>query len=417
MPSSFKKGICIFSSILNIILFPASIFAVSESDWDMYDLNNIFYYDGDGMNCTPSSVASGENSTYSGNEVFSSDQLSKIASYQSTYEKVANEFGIPWQLLAVLHVRETNLGMTNPANGQGVYQLYSYTAGGSNNNRFTPGPVSEEEFERQTRITAGLIKNNYASGLNLNTDDGVKTFFFRYNGAASAYIAQARSLGFSEAEAKRGEGSPYVMNLADERRDSKKNSSWRQILTDGGSMQTANQVPGAFVMFSAMGGGTGIAGCTGSSAHSGDINATALELAWPSHGHGLTPTDAYRKALQSVGLSNYGDRFAAMGASCDAFVATVMRYSGADPNFVCCGVSNGGATYNYVANSGKYVEVPNDPRYLQPGDIRMSNGHIELYVEVNGVGKIASASYGTRTGEIGNFYDNSATFKAYRLKR
>ena len=39
---------------------------------------------------------------------------------------------------------------------------------------------------------------------------------------------------------------------------------------------------------------------------------------------------------------------------------------------------------------------------------------IEMYVEVDGEPKIASASHGDRTGEIGNFYENSATFKAYR---
>ena len=51
---------------------------------------------------------------------------------------------------------------------------------------------------------------------------------------------------------------------------------------------------------------------------------------------------------------------------------------------------------------------------LKPGDIRLSSGHIEIYVEQNGVGKIASASHGSRTGELLPFYDNSRTFKAYR---
>ena len=63
----------------------------------------------------------------------------------------------------------------------------------------------------------------------------------------------------------------------------------------------------------------------------------------------------------------------------------------------------------------EYVEVPNNAASLKPGDIRLSKGHIELYVEVNGVGKIASASHGQRTADISNFYENSATFKAYRL--
>ena len=394
----------------------------------MFDLNYIYYYDPEGETCTPSSgsVTSGDNMLYNGEPILSADSLKRIAENRPFYEKSANQYGLPWQLLATLHFREAGLVRYNPSNGQGAYQLYSYTSGGSNSNAFLPaGPISDTEFQRQTDIVAKLIRDSYGAGLNLNTDDGVKTFFFRYNGTASSYIAQARDLGFSEAEANRGEGSPYVMNLADEKRDSRKNPNWRQITRDGGAMDSpANLQPGAFVIYASLGGSSGFSTCTNGNGRNnipgggnGDLNATAIALAWPEHGHGLTARDSYRQALADVGLSTYGDHYARMGASCDAFVATVFRYSGVDPNFVCCGIGGGrGATYNYVAHSGKFVEVPNTPGSLKPGDIRMSNGHIELYIEVNGVGKIASASYGERTGEIGGFYDNSATFKAYRWK-
>lgn len=399
--------------------FAAPVFALKEKTWDKFDLNYIYYYDPDGEDCSPSSgsVTSG-NTLYNGDAVLSADALSRINANKSFYEKSANKYGLSWQLIAALHYRESGLVRYNPSNGQGAYQLYSYTAGGTNSNAFLPaGNISDEEFQRQTDIVAKLIRDNYGSGLNLNTDDGVKTFFFRYNGTANAYISQARDLGFSEAEANRGEGSPYVMNLADEKRDSRKNSNWKQITSDGGSMDSpANLQPGAFVIYSSLGGSSGFSSCSNSGEGNGDLNQTAINLAWPEHGHGLNARDTYKTALAEVGLSNYGDYYARIGASCDAFVATVFRYSGVDPNFACCGVSNHGATWNYVVNSGKFVEVPNKAGSLKPGDIRLSNGHIEMYVEVNGVGKIASASYGGRTGEIGPFYDNSATFKAYRWK-
>lgn len=400
------------------IVTPVS--ALKEKTWDMYDLNYIYYYDPEGEECTPTSgsVVSGDNTLYNGDPVLSAASLQKIAENKPFYEKSANKYNIPWQIIATLHYREAGLNRYNPSNGQGAYQLYSYTGGGKNGNAFLPaGPISDDEFQRQTDIVAKLIRDNYGAGLNLNTDDDVKLFFFRYNGTASSYISQARDLGFSEAEARRGEGSPYVMNLADEKRDSRKNPNWKQITHDGGAMiDPANLQPGAFVIFSSLGGSSGFSSCTNSGAGNGDLNKTALELAWPEHGHGLNARDTYKTALADVGLSNYGDYYARIGASCDAFVATVFRYSGVDPNFVCCGVSNHGATWNYVVNSGKFVEVPNSASSLKPGDIRLSNGHIEMYVEVDGVGKIASASYGSRTGEIGPFYDNSATFKAYRWK-
>lgn len=362
---------------------------------------------------------SGDNKLYNGDPVLSADSLKKINENKPFYEKAANKYNIPWQIIATLHFREAGLNRYNPSNGQGAYQLYSYTAGGTNSNAFKPaGPISDDEFQRQTDIVAKLIRDNYGSGLNLQTDDDVKMFFFRFNGTASSYIAQARDLGFSEAEARRGEGSPYVMNLADEKRDSRKNPNWKQITHDGGGMNDkANLQPGAFIIYASLGGSSGFSSCSnGAGGGNGDLNQTAIDLAWPEHGHGLTPRDSYKTALAEVGLSNYGDYYARIGASCDAFVTTVFRYSGVDPNFKCCGVSNHGATWDYVTNSGKFVEVPNKAGSLKPGDIRLSNGHIEMYVEVNGVGKIASASYGGRTGEIGPFYDNSATFKAYRWK-
>lgn len=148
----------------------------------------------------------------------------------------------------------------------------------------------------------------------------------------------------------------------------------------------------------------------------GDLNATAIELAWPEHGHGpFNPTPAYAKALQEVGFSGWGDRCVETGTSCDVFVTTVMRYSGLDKDYECCVVST---LENYMlAHPEKYVEVENKLGVLQPGDIRISNGHVEMYVEIKGQPYIASASNCDRTGEIGDFYDNSGTFRAYRFKK
>ena len=148
----------------------------------------------------------------------------------------------------------------------------------------------------------------------------------------------------------------------------------------------------------------------------GDLNTTAIELAWPEHGHGpFNPTPAYAKALAEVGFSGWGDKCVETGTSCDVFVTTVMRYSGLDKDYECCVVST---LENYMlAHPEKYVEVENKLGVLQPGDIRISNGHVEMYVEIKGQPYIASASNCDRTGEIGDFYDNSGTFRAYRFKK
>ena len=149
----------------------------------------------------------------------------------------------------------------------------------------------------------------------------------------------------------------------------------------------------------------------------GDLNATALLLAWPEKGvHGPDdPTEEYRKALKEpdgVGTRGEGDECSITGKSCDAFVVTVLRYSGVDKDVPCCGAAN---VRDYLASHPeKYTEVTNSESSLQGGDIRASDGHVEMVVEVNGEKKIASASHCDRTGEVGNFYENSGTFRAFR---
>jgi len=348
---------------------------------------------------------------YNGDPVLSDDSIKKIQENKKFYMNSAKKYGFDWQIIAAIHYRESSLSRVNPPNGQGAYQLYTYTNGGKNSNAFLPaGPISDTEFQDQTDIMAKIIADK---GYDLSTEDGIKTMFFSYNGTASAYKSQARSLGFDEAGANRGEGSPYVMNLADEKRDSRKNSNWKQISTDGGPMSDpANLIPGAFIIYQALG-GMG-SSCGGGN---GDINKTALELAWPYEEKGkhdkFDPRPTYKVALADVGLNHYGEQWVEIGASCDAYVATVLTYSGVDPDAVkhCCGAAN---MLSYFQSSDKYEEITNSAENLKGGDIRNSSGHVEIYVEDNGVGRIASASHADRTAEVGNYYDNS--FHAFRFK-
>lgn len=144
----------------------------------------------------------------------------------------------------------------------------------------------------------------------------------------------------------------------------------------------------------------------------GDINATAIYLSWPDRGH--DPWDdvkpEYRTALKETGISSpsIGDSCSQNGNSCDAFVATVMRYSKADPDFYCCGISY---MNDYLDGHPElYQEIPNigSADNMMPGDIRISDGHVEMYIVEDGVGKIASASHCDRTGDRGiNYYPDS----------
>ena len=154
--------------------------------------------------------------------------------------------------------------------------------------------------------------------------------------------------------------------------------------------------------------------CTKNDDTNGDLNATAIKLAWPERGHDPdNPTEAYRQALREpdgVGTRGEGDECSIVGKSCDAFVVTVIRSSGVDKEIPCCGAAN---VRDYLASSSKWQEVPNNKASLRGGDVRGSDGHVEMVVEVNGELKIASASHCNRTGEVLDYYDNS--FQAFRF--
>jgi len=146
------------------------------------------------------------------------------------------------------------------------------------------------------------------------------------------------------------------------------------------------------------------------------IVAKIKQIAWPDRSHSLyDPKPEYRSALAAVGLSTYPDQYAKIGASCDSFVATVLRSTGLDTKYQCCGAGN---QMNYLrAHPEKYQRIANNlnTSNLLPGDIFVSSQHTLLYI---GNGQEASASYSQRTASYGysiSFKDSQATpYEIYR---
>jgi hypothetical protein len=94
-----------------------------------------------------------------------------------------------------------------------------------------------------------------AGSRDLSNSDNVKYTLFAYNGIAEAYKTQAKNLGFTDTQANNGEGSPYVMNRFDAKRDptvapTKTNNTWGQIKVDKGPIEyPANSDYGAFIIY------------------------------------------------------------------------------------------------------------------------------------------------------------------------
>lgn len=139
---------------------------------------------------------------------------------KSFYIQVMNETGVPWEMLAAIHYRETNFSHTNPSNGQGVFQFVNGDGG-----PYPAGAVSDAEFIRQLKFMANKLQGDYVNRgsaprerrqlvANEQNVAIVKDTLFSYNGRAAVYTNQAGHFGYNPTT-QPYEGSPYVMNRFD----------------------------------------------------------------------------------------------------------------------------------------------------------------------------------------------------------
>ncbi len=149
----------------------------------------------------------------------SSSLLSGVDRNKSAYLQVMNETGVPWEMLAAIHYRETNFSRTNPGNGYGIFQFTPPPRA------YPPGVVSDAEFLDQLRYMANRLQSDYVSRgsaprerrqlvANEQNIAIVKDTLFSYNGRAAAYANQAATFGYNSTT-QPYEGSPYVMNRFD----------------------------------------------------------------------------------------------------------------------------------------------------------------------------------------------------------
>lgn len=166
----------------------------------------------------------------------------------------------------------------------------------------------------------------------------------------------------------------------------------------------------------------------------------AIASSWPTVEESRTFCDAYINCGQNDAKPAYiearkvaeatteGDGITGWLASCDRFVATMLRATGTDVSIPWSGVKN---MDRYMRNSIFWTRVPSCAE-RQPGDVLVESTdqwHIALYVgNVNGVDSIAHASIGVlgehsswRTAALSkvscqgiHFFSGEQTFYAYR---
>lgn len=179
----------------------------------------------------------------------SSSITNSVNANKADYVSVMNSTGVPWEMLAAIHYRETSFSRTNPSNGQGIFQF----AGGEGG-PYPAGPVSDAEFRRQLKFMANKLQSDYVwrgsisrerRTLKPNEQDTVlvKDTLFSYNGRATVYANQAAKYGYSSSQ-QPYEGSPYVMNRFDCKR-----ARMGIITRDYGSLDGTDTRYGAFTLF------------------------------------------------------------------------------------------------------------------------------------------------------------------------
>lgn len=373
------KHLPLIASLIISLLCTTPASALSSSALDFMDKNGIYYYNPDGFSdgCLPG-VDGYDGIATAG---LSDLQSAFVDKYHNIAIQLSAEYGIPWEAVMAQGIIESASGTSN----------FALTR----NNFFGLGAVDSNPDNAYSYSSPAEGWQGYYKFIKENSRYAAAGAF-NYPDDPYGYIAAIKSAGYATDPnyvSKVGSVIKAVQNRATE-----KNWSSSHI-TDP-------------IMTSSL------YGCSSVTQGNGDINATALALSWADRSHSLDdPKAEYRAALNAVGLSNYSDQYVQIGASCDAFVATVLRYSGADPNVACCGAAN--MLAYFVSHPNLYEEIPNtgSSSNLQAGDIRVKPSHVELYViDESGSGRIASASHGDRTADHGISYYSDSSYRIFRVK-
>ncbi len=377
----------VLAILLSSLLVATPTYAVSSELIDFMKRNNIFYY-------LPSDFY--DNNCYPGTGSYDGIPSAGLSSLQSgfvdTYHDIAaslgSEYGIPWEAVMAQGILESQSGTSRFARER--------------NNFFGIGAVDSNPNNAHSFSSAAAGWKGYFEFISNNPryrNHGA----FNHQGDPIGYIESVKAAGYAT-------DANYVSKLVPLIKAIQNRASEKGWAASSSSIQDISYPSGGTSLLEV---------CDSYTGGNGDLNATALALSWADRSHGLTPNEAYLNALAAVGLTNYtADKYVQVGASCDAFVATVLRYSGVDPNVPCCGAAR---MLNYFASHPeKYEEIPNtgSAANMQPGDIRASSSHVEMYVnDGTGAGKIASASHGDRTADHARSYYANSNMRIFRVRR
>ncbi|MDZ7744474.1 MAG: CHAP domain-containing protein [Candidatus Saccharibacteria bacterium] len=384
-----KHFIILVAAVVLVSSFMSqSVLAISDEQRRILESNILFY----NVDATDSIADSCTLLVAGKGDIFNETQLEQIERNRLVYEEAGQEADVPWEMLAVIHLKESGLGRENPSNGQGVYQFVNKNGG-----PYPPGPVNEAEFVRQTKLAAQFVRSKLPSNLEHNrnltysgaSSDTIKDTFFSYNGRSSGYADQAEALGFDR-ERQPFEGSPYVMNKADPQRDPEINTTtWGQVKEDFGPIEyPANNFYGAYVSYAALA-GTGTDNCDQ------NLGIRVVEIAQEELALGANEADnSYFKYTEGI-----------EAAWCAYFVSWVFDKAGAP--FEGGPLPQVSTMQAYARDRGMYYESDDSTFTPQPGDIVVYKegvlpfeSHVNIVISYNAGTEIITTIGGNESDTI-----------------
>ena len=390
-----NKKILSTSFLLGVIIagtYAPQAMAISQ----FFSDNDIIFYDPTAsLACSPSGAVSAPTSAETDGSVaptanlpqatidqLDSQGINKLAEQSKEAYMAAEAEGVPWAVMAAVHYREATMNPNRSIADGGALGRSSSMDG------IPVGGTLAEDVALQAKHFKEMAKSVYGIELSLESSgDDWGYAFLAYN---RGFMYKNWNKTFTE--------SPYVMNGYDESHINMRWNDADSYVKPGGKKLNSvsgkvNEQIGAMSVLAYLGGPTaaGVA-CSseggGGGVVQGNIVQTAMNLAWetPQKSHSSSNFKAESKpefvsamAQYNPGPANYLGHYAY--ADCGVFVSTVMRASGADPEFPEAGTST---IMPYLKNSSKYTNLGTpDPSKLQPGDLLIyrngSGGHISIY--------------------------------------
>lgn len=368
-----------------IIVTPTTSAQAQVCDREFYATNDIMFYDPCDTTCTNTSASA----TIGGPQLpqDTSDYLDGrgiqelIKANKARYEYASKQTGVRWEAIAALHYREA--GMNSGSS------IFNGAPLGSGTNVDGQEVVSDpnEDAARAAQHFINMAKGVYGidpSAGSLTNEDW-----------ANAFLAYNRGYLYKQ-NGKTFDQSPYVMNGYDIRH---MNMSWVGPPADPAVSGVDGNKAGALTVMQYLGGISGSLVCAGSGAVLGDIVKTALAYTvdYNVPDGTVSASEANPAWLQAIADYNHPATYPQI-TDCGRFVSTVMRASGADPDYPL--VSTDVQT-NYMRNSSKWQSMGKIRMdEMQPGDVIMIKGHTMLYTGPNGDYVAADASFYQRIPSV-----------------